>query len=43
MLGIWDEWNLFAAVAMVLASTPFLIMLYASIRGYEGRIGGNAG
>ncbi len=38
MLGIWDEWNLFAAVAMILASTPFLIMLYASIRGYEGTV-----
>ena len=38
MLGIWDEWNLFAAVAMILASTPFLIMLYASIRGFEGTI-----
>lgn len=38
MLGIWDEWNLFAAVAMILASVPFLIMLYASIRGYEGTV-----
>ena len=38
MLGIWDQWNLFAAVAMILASVPFLIMLYASIRGYEGTV-----
>ena len=38
MLGIWDEWNLFAAIAMILASVPFLIMLYASIRGHEGTI-----
>lgn len=38
MLGIWDEWNLFAAVAMILASVPFLIMLYASVRGHEGTV-----
>jgi heterodisulfide reductase subunit C len=38
MLGIWDEWNLFAMVAMVLTAVPFLIMLYASVRGYEGTI-----
>ncbi len=38
MLGIWDEWNLFAAVAMFLAAVPFLIMLYASVRGYEGTV-----
>ncbi len=38
MLEIWDEWNLFAAVAMILASVPFLIMLYASVRGFEGTV-----
>lgn len=38
MLGIWDQWNLFAAVAMILASVPFLIMLYASVRGFEGTV-----
>lgn len=38
MLGIWDEWNLFAAVAIILASVPFLIMLYASVRGHEGTV-----
>jgi heterodisulfide reductase subunit C len=38
MLGIWEDWNLFAAVAMILASVPFLIMLYASVRGYEGTV-----
>jgi heterodisulfide reductase subunit C len=38
MLGIWDEWNIFVSVAMILASVPFLIMLYASIRGYEGTV-----
>jgi heterodisulfide reductase subunit C len=38
MLGIWDQWNLFSAIAMVLAAVPFLIMLYASIRGHEGTV-----
>ena len=38
MFGIWDQWNIFAAVAIVLASVPFLIMLYASVRGYEGTV-----
>jgi heterodisulfide reductase subunit C len=38
MLGIWNEWNLFAAVAMVLAMVPFLIIIYASVRGYEGTV-----
>ncbi|UCG70605.1 MAG: 4Fe-4S dicluster domain-containing protein [Thermoplasmata archaeon] len=38
MLNIWDEWNVFAAIAMILASVPFLIMLYASVRGHEGTI-----
>ena len=38
MLGVWDEWNLFSAVAMILASVPLLIMLYASARGHEGTV-----
>ncbi|MEE9151833.1 MAG: 4Fe-4S dicluster domain-containing protein [Thermoplasmata archaeon] len=38
MFGLWDEWNLFAAVAMLLTLVPFLIMFYASIRGYEGTV-----
>ncbi len=38
MLGVWDEWNLFSAVAMILASVPLLIMLYAAVRGHEGTV-----
>lgn len=38
MFGLWDEWNLFAAVAMIITLVPFLIMLYASVRGFEGTV-----
>ncbi len=33
-----DQWNLFVAVAMVLAAVPLLIMLYATARGFEGTV-----
>lgn len=38
MFSLFDQWNLFVAVAMVLSAVPLLIMLYATARGFEGTV-----